>query len=116
MGSSFERIFKKADQGNNDIAMAGLHRAVEEQRRDVERAMSSIIKAVTDTARENNLDMRPFQTIVKEAKLETDQILATVMKSTSELHNAVSWTIPTKLSELASQGEKVLNNNRAMEA
>merc|ERR1719198_549081 len=103
MSSCFDRIIKKSEQSNVDAAIASILRSVDEHKRDMDRVMLSNQKAMTDAMRENAVDLRPFQMIVKEAKAETDQTLAQVIKATSELQNAMSWSIPSKLSEIGNQ-------------
>jgi uncharacterized membrane-anchored protein YhcB (DUF1043 family) len=94
-------------------------------------ALHRTIKELRESLRNSPVDISPIQTLIKDSKYETDRLLTQVVKITSdmhssesaqsqaldklvhrtseldELHSAVCLAIPSKLSEIHSQGEAV---------
>merc|ERR1719353_165884 len=97
------------DQNSPHATIMSLQRAIEDQRRDLERIMSSSIKSMMLDAVRDGMDMRLFETMFKDAKADTEQALVQVIVQQKEVHNAVSWTIPTKLSEMVSSLRTIEN-------
>jgi hypothetical protein len=108
--------FHKAMRDNKpEIDWQPLNKLFQEQRLENESNQVNLVKTIRETIRDSALDIKPIQAVIRETKLETDQVLSQVVKTNSELHTAVSWTLPSKLSDIYSQGEMVLKNQNMVE-
>jgi len=92
---------------------SNFHKAMRDSKMEID--WQNISRMIREALRENSMDIKPIQSVVREAKMETEQVLTQMVKTTSELHSAVCWTIPSKLDQIHSQGETVLSNHGLVE-